>query len=175
MNMKKLTLLAAALSVALGLQAKDYAVTSPDGSVTVTVSAGDGVSYTVDRGGICLLNPSRVSMTLEDGTVFGGNDRFRVSRRSVDETFAAQNFKRTSVRDHFNELTLVAKRYDIVFRVYDDGVAYRFVATGTKGETVVRAEQAEFNFADDWNLYVPYVGRDRSSFEPQFFSSFEST
>jgi alpha-glucosidase len=37
------------------------------------------------------------------------------------------------------------------------------------------SEQAEFAFPEDWNLYVPYVGRDNSSFEPQFFSSFEST
>ena len=173
--MKKLTLLVAALLVAAGLQAKDYVVTSPDGLITVTVSAGDGVSYTVDKGSVRLLDPSRVSMTLQDGTLFGGKDKFRVSRRSVDETFAAQNFKRATVRDHFNELTLVSKRYDIIFRAYDDGIAYRFVAKGKKGRTVVKAEQAEFNFAGDWNLFVPYVARDNSSFEPQFFSSFEST
>ncbi|MBR6881520.1 MAG: glycoside hydrolase family 97 N-terminal domain-containing protein, partial [Bacteroidales bacterium] len=98
--MKKLTLLVAALLVAAGLQAKDYVVTSPDGLITVTVSAGDGVSYTVDKGSVRLLDPSRVSMTLQDGTLFGGKDKFRVSRRSVDETFAAQNFKRATVRDH---------------------------------------------------------------------------
>ena len=175
MNMNKLTLLAAALFVAVGLQAKDYVVTSPDGLVAVTVSVGDGVSYTVDKGSVRLLDPSRVSMTLQDGSVFGGKDKFRISRRSVNESYAAQNFKRATVWDHFNELTLASKRYDIVFRAYDDGIAYRFVAKGKQGETVVRSEQAEFNFADDWDLYVPYVGRDHSSFEPQFFSSFEST
>ena len=173
--MKKLLFVAMVLFLAMGLPAKDYVLTSPDGLVTVTVSTGDVVSYTVDHGGIRLLAPSRVSMTLQDGTVFGGKDRFRISRRSVDEFVAAQNFKRAAVRDRFNELTLVAKRYDIIFRAYDDGVAYRFVAKGKAGETIVKDEQAEFNFADDWNLYVPYVARDNSSFEPQFFSSFENT
>ncbi len=163
------------LSLGLLLQAKDYVVTSPDGSVTVTVSDGDAVSYWVDCNGVVLLEPSFISMTLQDGTVFGGKDKFRVTRRTVDESFDVQNFKRARVRDHFNELTLSAKRYDIIFRAYDDGIAYRFVAKGRKGETVVVAEQAEFAFPEDWNLYVPYVARDNSSFEPQFFSSFEST
>ena len=173
--MKKLIMVAAAVSVALGLQAKDYVVTSPDGAVSVTVSAGETVTYSVDRAGVRLLSPSAISLTLQDGTVFGGKDKFRVSRRSVDQTLPAQNFKRASVRDHFNELTLSAKRYDIVFRAYDDGIAYRFVAKGKKGETVVTGEQAEFNFAADWPLYVPYVREVYDSFEPQFFNSFENT
>ena len=173
--MKKNLFLLLFLSLGLLLQAKDYVVTSPDGSVTVTVSDGDAVSYWVDCNGVVLLEPSFISMTLQDGTVFGGKDKFRVSRRTVDESFDVQNFKRARVRDHFNELTLSAKRYDIIFRAYDDGIAYRFVAKGRKGETVVVAEQAEFAFPEDWNLYVPYVARDNSSFEPQFFSSFEST
>ena len=173
--MKKSLFLLLFLSLGLLLQAKDYVVTSPDGSVTVTVSDGDAVSYWVDCNGVVLLEPSFISMTLQDGTVFGGKDKFRVSRRTVDESFDVQNFKRARVRDHFNELTLSAKRYDIIFRAYDDGIAYRFVAKGRKGETVVVAEQAEFAFPEDWNLYVPYVARDNSSFEPQFFSSFEST
>ena len=157
--MKRVVLLVAALASALLLQAKDHVVASPDGNVVVTVSAAETVSYTVDRAGVRLLDPSRISMTLQGGVVFGGNDKFRVTRRSVDVTVPAQNFKRASVRDHFNEMTLSAKGYDIVFRAYDDGVAYRFVAKGKKGETVVTAEQAEFAFPADWNLYVPYVAR----------------
>lgn len=167
--------LVAATLLSAGLGAKDYVVSSPDGMLTVTVSAEDFVTYAVDRAGVRLLKPSRISMTLEDGTVFGGKDKFKFSKRSVDQTFSAQNFKRAEVRDRFNEITLSAKAYDIVFRAYDDGVAYRFVSKGKKGEVTVLQEQAEFAFAADWNLYVPYVARDNSSFEPQFFSSFENT
>ena len=174
--MKKLLLVfVAALAVSAGLGAKDYGVVSPDGLLSVTVSAGDFVTYSVQWDGVKLLNASRISMTLENGTVFGGKDNFKVTRRSVDQTFAAQNFKRAEVRDHYNELVLSAKAYDIVFRAYDDGVAYRFVSKGKRGEVTVLQEQAEFAFAADWNLYVPYVARDNSSFEPQFFSSFENT
>jgi alpha-glucosidase len=165
----------ATLSVAFGLQAKDYILTSPDKAVVVTVSAGDYVTYSVERGGVRLLSPSRISMTLVNGTVYGGKDRFKVTRRSVDTTVPAQNFKREKVRDHFNEMTLSAAAYEIVFRAYDDGVAYRFVSKGKGGEVYVTSEQAEFAFQADWKAYIPYVARDISSFEPQFFSSFENT
>ena len=175
MNMKRLALCIAALAAAVGLQAKDYVLTSPDKTVVVTVSTGDYVTYSVERAGVRLLSPSRISMTLVNGTIFGGKDRFKVTRRTVDTTYPAQNFKREKVRDHFNEMTLAASAYDIVFRAYDDGVAYRFVSKGKDGEVYVTSEQAEFAFQADWNAYVPYVLRDFSSFEPQFFNSFENT
>ncbi len=174
--MKKLLLVfIAALALSASLGAKDYVVASPDGSLSVTVSAGSFVTYAVHLDGVLLLKPSRISMTLGDGTVFGGKENFKMNRRSVDQTCSAQHFKRSEVRDRYNEMVLSTKTYDIVFRAYDDGVAYRFVSKGRKGEITVSQEQVEFAFAADWNLYVPYVARDRSSFEPQFFSSFENT
>jgi len=173
--MKKIALLISVLLVAAGLPAKEYQLKSPDRAIVVTVNSGEQVSYSVERAGIRLLDPSHISLMLLDGTRFGGNDRFRVSRRSVDNTVAAKNFKRASVRDHFNELTLSTDNYDIVFRAYDDGVAYRFVDRGRNGEFAVAYEQAEFAFAYDSFAYVPYVAKDSATLENQFFNSFENT
>jgi alpha-glucosidase len=173
--MKKIALLISVLLVAAGLPAKEYQLKSPDRAIVVTVNSGEQVSYSVERAGIRLLDPSHISLMLLDGTRFGGNDRFRVSRRSVDQKIPARNFKRSSVRDHFNELTLSTDNYDIVFRAYDDGVAYRFVDRGKNGEFAVAYEQAEFAFAYDSFAYVPYVARDYATMESQFFNSFENT
>ncbi|MBR1678787.1 MAG: glycoside hydrolase family 97 protein [Bacteroidales bacterium] len=174
--MKRILLLLAALTGSLLLQAKDYTLKSPDGAVVVTVQTGNHVSYSVERGGLRLLAPSQISMMLLDGTMFGGNDRFRVTRRSVDQRIPARNFKRSSVRDHFNEMTLSAGEYDLVFRAYDDGVAYRFISRDKREEIIVTSEQAEFAFPYDWNVYAPYVAAsDASSFKIQYFNSFENT
>ena len=173
--MKKLCLLVATLSVVVALQARENILKSPDGTIVVTVNSGEHVSYSVQKSGIKLLAPSQISMMLLNGTMFGGRDNFRVSRRHVDQTIPVSNFKRASVRDCFNEMTLSAGDYDIIFRAYDDGVAYRFVSRGREGEFAVAYEQAEFAFPYDSYAYVPYVARDHSSFEPQFFNSFENT
>ena len=173
--MKRLSILLAALLAAAGLQAKEYVVKSPDGAIVVTVQSGEHVSYSITRNDIKLLAPSQISMTLLDGTIFGGNGHFRMTRKSVDQTYQARNFKRSTVRDKYNEITLSGNAYDIVFRAYDDGVAYRFVSHGKTGEFAVAYEQAEFAFPYDSYAYVPYVRDGKETFEEQFFNSFENT
>ncbi|MBQ7622556.1 MAG: glycoside hydrolase family 97 N-terminal domain-containing protein, partial [Bacteroidales bacterium] len=172
--MRKLTLLIAAIAVSASLAAKDYTLESPDKSIRVSISDAGGVSYSVERAGTPILAKSCISMTLADGTVFGAAGRFKATKRSVDVTLPVANFKRSSVRDNFNELKLSAKKYDIVFRAYDDGVAYRFISKC--GKAIVKSEQAEFNFAEDWPLFVPYVReKPQGSFDEQYFNSFENT
>ena len=173
--MKKIILLVAVIATAFVAQAKDYVLKSPDGKIVVTVSSGEHVSYAIERDGIKLLAPSQISMTLVGGYVYGGKDSFKMTRKTVDQTVSAQNFKRAKVRDHYNEMTLSTGSYDLVFRAYDDGVAYRFVARGKAGEFAVAYEQAEFAFPYDYQAYVPYVREKYASFEPQFFNSFENT
>ena len=165
----------AALVVAWGAQAKEYVVKSPDGKIVVTVYDGNHVSYSVDRDGLKLLAPSQISMMLSSGYMFGGKDSFKVARKSVNQTIPARNFKRAQVRDHYNEMTLSTGNYDIVFRAYNDGIAYRFIARGKEGEFAVAYEQAEFAFPYDYQAYIPYVARDFSTQESQFFNSFENT
>ena len=165
----------AALLAAFVAQAKDFVVKSPDGKIVVTVSSGENVSYSIERDGVKLLAPSRISMMLIGGYMYGGKSNFKATTRRVDQTIPARNFKRAKVRDYCNEMTLSTDTYSIVFRAYDDGVAYRFVAGGKAGEFAVAYEQAEFAFPYDYPAYVPYVARDHSTFEPQFFNSFENT
>ena len=172
--MKKIILLLAAFAVAFAAQAKDYVVKSPDGKIVVTVASGEHVSYSIDRDGVKLLAPSQISMSLVGGYRYGGKDSFKATHRSVNQTLTAQNFKRTKVRDRYNEMTLSTGTYDLVFRAYDDGVAYRFVARGKAGEFAVAYEQAEFAFPYDYMAYIPYE-RDGGSMEEQFFNSFENT
>jgi len=173
--MKKIILLMAAVLAVFGAQAREHVLKSPDGQIVVTVTDGNQVSYSVERNGVKLLAPSEISMMLSSGYKFGGKDSYKASRKSVDQTIPARNFKRAKVRDHYNELTLSTGNYDIVFRAYNDGVAYRFVARGKQGEFAVAYEQAEFAFPYDYSAYIPYVARDFVTFEQQFFNSFEST
>ena len=165
----------AALAAAFVAQAKDFEVKSPDGKIVVTVASGEHVSYSIEREGVKLLAPSRISMMLIGGYMYGGPSNFKASVKRVDQTIPARNFKRAQVRDRYNELTLSTDTYSIVFRAYDDGVAYRFVAGGKAGEFAVAYEQAEFAFPYDYPAYVPYVARDNSTFDAQYFNSFENT
>ena len=155
---------------------KAYSLSSPSGHLQVTVTAGASVTWSVARDGAVLLEPSPLSLTRTDGVVFGEDAAPRKAvRRSVDETVTPVVYKKAEVRDRYNELTLVCKGYDIVFRAYDAGVAYRFAATG-KAAFDVAAEQVCFRFPADHPAYIPYVRSfDSQHPEAQFFNSFENT
>ncbi|MGG6498567.1 UNVERIFIED_CONTAM: glycoside hydrolase family 97 N-terminal domain-containing protein, partial [Bacteroidetes bacterium 56_B9] len=69
----------------------------------------------------------------------------------------ADIYKKKEVRDNFNELTLKFKgNYRIVFRAYNEGIAYRF-ESDIKGDIIVENELSEFNFLHDAKAYIPYV------------------
>ena len=176
--MKRLSFLPAlcALLLPVLLQAADktYRLTSPDGVLSASVEVGENIRYSVALGGETLLAPSAVSMRFGDGTVYGAGEKVRrETRRSVDQFIDSPVYKKNRVRDRFNEMTLSFKTFDLIFRAYDDGVAYRFVRRAA-GPFTVLSEQAEFRFPGDRMAYVPYV-RDEGTFESQFENSFENT
>ena len=159
--------------------AKDgnYQVSSPDGHITASVTVGENISYTVSRDGQTLIAPSTISMNLSDDIVFGQNDKVRKTvRASFDETFPTVAYKKAEVRDNYNQILLNFKEFSLIFRAYDDGVAYRFVSNLDKKKTYeVISEQAEFNFREDRQAFIPYVNSGAKTVEGQFFNSFENT
>lgn len=180
MTFKRVIFLAAAiLGAAFPSFAKnrDYQVNSPDGHITASVTVGENISYTVSRDGQTLIAPSTISMNLSDGIVFGQNDKVRKTvRASFDETFPTVAYKKAEVRDNYNQILLNFKEFSLIFRAYDDGVAYRFVSNLDKKKTYeVISEQAEFNFGEDRQAFIPYVNSGAKTVEGQFFNSFENT
>jgi len=173
--MKKLVLaLAFSFCVLLSASAKEYVLTSPDGKLQASVKVEHTISYSLNHGEDALIADSPISMTLSDGVVYGAGDKVsKVSRRSVDQMLGTVVYKKDQVRDHFNEMTLKFKEFSLVFRAYDDGVAYRFISHSKKPFNVV-SEQATFAFAQDWNMWVPYVCQNLETLETQFFNSFEN-
>ena len=159
--------------------AKDvnYRVTSPDGHISATVMVGEDIRYSVSRNEQTLIAPSTISMNLSDGTVFGQNDKVRKTvRTSFDDTFSTVAYKKAEVRDNYNQILLNFKEFSLIFRAYDDGVAYRFVSNLDKKKTYeVISEQAEFNFGEDRQAFIPYVNSGAKTVEGQYFNSFENT
>jgi alpha-glucosidase len=111
-------------------------VSSPGDVLTVEVSTdGDGrASYAVSRFGRPVIAPSKLGFLLVDAPKLDRNmDLAEVSRRTVDETWEQPWGEWRYIRNHFNELRVsltetnrYKRRIDVVFRVYDDGVGFRY-------------------------------------------------
>ena len=137
------------------VSAKDYALGSPSGKLVANISAGDGISYYVSFDGKNVIAPSALSMTLSDGQVVGDGKVRKAVRKSVDETVSSPLYRRSEVRDNYNALTLkLEKGWEVQFRAYDDGFAYRFVSTSSRPFEVVN-EEVEYAFPGDATMTVP--------------------
>jgi alpha-glucosidase len=153
----------------------DYHLKSPDGKLDLLVQAGGpALRWSVQHEATPIITPSEVSLTLAGGEVLGKNPVVsKAQTTSVNTIIASPIYKKSQVIDNYNQLTLTLKGgYGLVARAYNDGVAYRFV-TSRKGNLTVLSEQADFNFAQDYESLVPFV-RDLRVPTDQYISSFES-
>ena len=158
----------------LPMTAKTYSVESPDGRLNVEISSGERLTYSLSLDGDRLVQESEIAMILDDGTLYGGNAKVKkVSRRSVDETFSSSFYKKSSIENRFNEMTLKFSDFSLLVRAYDDGAAYRFISH-SKHPFQVKDEKAGFSFADGTKAWIAYVSQNKETLETQLFNSFES-
>jgi alpha-glucosidase len=158
----------------LPMTAKTYYVESPDGRLNVEISSGERLTYSLSLDGDRLVQESEIAMILDDGTLYGGNAKVKkVSRRSVDETFSSSFYKKSSIENRFNEMTLKFSDFSLLVRAYDDGAAYRFISH-SKHPFKVKDEKAGFSFADGTKAWIAYVSQNKETLETQLFNSFES-
>ena len=156
--------------------AKQQTLTSPDGRTEVTVTTGDKILYSVTVDGTEVLAPSEISLTLTDGTCYGGDARLQKAvKTSVRSSVKAIAYKKSEVPDNYNQLEMKFKSFKLFFRAYDNGVAYRFVSL-SRDAFKVKEEKAGFTFPGDWNAYIPYVRQNDNTgrFEDQLHNSFEN-
>ena len=177
----KVLFLAFLLLISINLVAqKQYTLQSPNEKITVTINTGDQLSYSVMHENTVVLADSPIGMELDNGYVLGAPAKALSDKRtSVDEIIEANFYKRNEIEDHYNELALTFKGlYKVIFRAYDEGVAYRF-QTGIAKPFNVVSEIADFNFDADYQALIPYVlrraGQEGDIINQQFYNSFENT
>ncbi|MCI0515590.1 glycoside hydrolase family 97 protein [candidate division KSB1 bacterium] len=162
-------LLLYAATIINGQPLKTYTVQSPDKTIEVVVTVTDAITYMVTVDGKLVVAPSPISMTVGNNQVLGQKPVVsNVRRRTIGQQLTpVVPVKSAVIEDHGNELTLVFKgNYAVIFRAYDNGVAYRF-QSNLSGDLKVVSEQATFNFADTNYVYFPE--------EDRFFSHNERT
>jgi alpha-glucosidase len=175
MNLRILLSLAflGAITIANSQSAKIYHVKSPDGKTDLAVSAGGTVEWSVKYGQTDVIMPSAIAMQLDNGEVLGENASVKSTKiTSENKVIPTPIYKKNEVNDHYNQLTISFKGdYQLVFRAYDDGVAYRFI-TRKKDSITVKNEEANFNFKDDDKAFLPFVNDYRN--HDKFNTSFEA-
>jgi alpha-glucosidase len=138
----------------------------------VKVEASDKLLWSVQHKGEQIITPSAISLQLENGVLGKHAAVSSAPVKKVNAVINAINYKKATIQDQYNELRLNCKGdYGVIFRVYNDAVAYRFF-TKKKGEIIVKNEEANFNFTDDYKSFIPIQWDYRDG--KMFNSSFEA-
>ena len=172
--MKKGSILLFFIMTVCMAMAKSYLVTSPNGRLKAQVEVGKTLSYQLTWDDQLLVSPSTLSLKTEAGH-WGVNSRLAQAKKSSHQgSFQAFAYKKAVVTDNYNQLLLRFKDgFSVVFRMYDEGMAYRFISN-TQKELKIEDEEVSLHFAKDCDAFIPYV-RDSGNREDQLQNSFENT
>ena len=156
---------------------KTYRMSSPDGKIVVKVTAGDQLTYSVEREGKVLVAPSQIAMKLNNGeTIWGENAKLRFKSSHIRETIPSPSHRSKEVTVDCWQMDLSCRDYGVQFRVFDNGVAWRFYSR-LKDEDVVTVddEVAEINFDADYKAWVPYCRNTKEPFKDSWESIYTYT
>lgn len=157
-----LSLLLLSGNASFAAKEKKYVLSSPDGTLKVEISAGNELAYQVMHGNDTILSHSNIGLVLEDGTIVGKTPRITGERRKkIKDNIESPFYRFKEFVATGNELDLKLKGgFGIIFRAYNEGVAYRFYTTQSS-DIIIKEEQAEFNFKEDYTAYLPYTTNDK--------------
>ncbi len=156
-------------------------LSSPDGKNVVSVDMSDAgeLTYTVKRNGQEIVGKSKVGFTTSTADFTSGLNLKVVSHKAIDDTYTLPVGKRSTYRDNCNEATIAlekdGKLFDVIFRAYDEGVAFRYSLTGIPAcrFTEDKAQVVVPTFAKSWAMQ--YVKSYEANYKPRTWAQVYTT
>ena len=145
-------------------------IKSPNNKITVKIDISNTISYSVNYNGEKLIVPSPISLNLGFGDVLGHDPKLLGSKVTSVNNIVKPVIKdkRAEILNKYNQLTLsFSGNYKLTFRVFDDGVAYRW-ETSRPGNITVYSEEANFTFASRQLVYFPQTGGYITAFQQNY-------
>ncbi len=163
-------LFSSSISVAKG---KQYTLQSPDSNIEITVTISNKISYSVKHRSQTIISDSDISMTLNDGRVFGHKPLLKENLfTQINGTLESPFYRSPSIDEKYNQMELIFKGgYSLHFRAYNQGIAYRF-STNLKEDFSVVGEDAQFCFDSNNKCYIPYSSNIKQPFQTSFESRY---
>jgi len=135
----------------LSAQARDLA--SPNGKIkaTVTFDAAAGtLTMRAASGGTAIFGESPLGLLTDQAKITDGLKLLNTAEAKIDETYTLPHGKVATYHNQANELTLALEKgghkFNVIFRAYDDGIAFRYAIPGA-GDIAITGEATALNVA----------------------------
>ncbi|MDP3431422.1 MAG: glycoside hydrolase family 97 N-terminal domain-containing protein, partial [Bacteroidota bacterium] len=154
-------------------------VMSPNSLVEAKVEVGSQIVFSVYFNGKPVIANSEIRFIFKQAPPIG-NDMIvlKTSSKVINETWTPVLKRTATILNNYRELTLQMQEkkfprrmMNLVFRVFDDGVAFRteFIGSGNNHDYVITDELVTFNFTADHTCWAANHGNYRSSQENEYF------
>lgn len=154
-NLRLLLLLVAVFSAFCSF-AKDnvHHLLSPDKKTEVIISLTNQIRFSINYDGKVIVSPSPIGIQLEKATLGQNSIVIKMETKAIDEKVnPVIRTKEAVITNRCNELKLYFENdFTLVFRAYNEGVAYRF-ETQKDGEITVVSETGEYNFPENYTCW----------------------
>ncbi len=137
-------------------QSKTYTLYSPDNLIEVEILIKNNIKFSVKVDNQTILKPSKISMKTNLGKLGENPKVVDIIEESVDKKiYPLIKVKSEVITDKYNQLTIsFENHYFLIIRVFDNGIAYRF-STSFDEPIKITAEEANFIFPQNSNVYFP--------------------
>lgn len=147
--------------VAFGQQV--FQVQSPDGKLALTVTSQGNISYAVSHLGNQLIHPSTLGVVLSRPELTLKNlEIINSSKSSIKNSWSPVYGERSQIANEYNELKLNLKntgapevKMDVVFRIYNDGLGFRYEFPEQSGlkHFIVEEELSSFHLGENLKAF----------------------
>ena len=157
-----------------GATDREIKIQSPNGKLELSIHLGDTLNYSLQSGKTNLIRNAHVGLELANGELLGKMAKLQQTKtRAVNENIVSPNYRFDSFSTSYNEVNIKLKgNYGVVFRAYNEGVAYRMYTT-FKMNIEIRNEIAEFNFDKDYSCYLSYCNGKNDPFAMAFQNTYD--
>ena len=158
------------------LTAKNQQLSSPSGKIVLDINDNQGqLTIGIKQNGLQILSPSPVALLTQESGTLPVSIKKSKTKLDLKEKINAPFHHTPEYETVYNETLLdLSNGQKMEFRVYDDGVAYRFVEPGKNGVTV-NDEIFELNLPGDPIVYLSHSTNPKTPFAMAFQNFYSPT
>lgn len=148
-------------------------VESPDKSITLSVflSGAGKMQYQIKKTGLDIIRPSDL------GVVMKGHDfsqRMKLLKvrgaEKIQERYNTKNAKKSSIQYEANQLVISfvneeEKKMDVIFRISNDGVAFRYSFPWVKTNETITGELSSFTFNENTKAWLQPMSEAKTGWQ----------
>lgn len=137
--------------------ATTYELSSPNQKIKLRIDVGPRIEYDLLLNQAPLLENATLALDVEHRKLGIAPEVVSATPTTVNREVRVPVPRQSAVlREHYNELRIVFKdAYAVVFRLYNEGMSYRFETSLPQNTVRVYNEEATLSFAGNFHAYYP--------------------